>query len=71
MVFLDGFWLAEYELKSPKDELPKIPEWVRKEVTGDPRYSNAAMVFEARAFQANERSLREATRASTIELHGA
>jgi CYTH domain-containing protein len=43
--FLKGFWLAEYELKHAADRLPALPRWVRKDVTGDPRYSNAALIF--------------------------
>src|SRR6185503_14369373 len=29
-----GLWLAEYELKSSRAKLPKLPPWVGKEVTG-------------------------------------
>jgi adenylate cyclase len=38
-----GLWLAEYELKSAQDALPPRPMWVGREVTGDPRFSNARL----------------------------
>jgi CYTH domain-containing protein len=40
-----GLWLAEYELKSERAKLPKLPEWVGLEVTGDARYSNASLAM--------------------------
>jgi len=36
-----GLWLAEYELPSSRARLPRLPEWLGKEVTGDHRFSNA------------------------------
>jgi len=38
-----GMWLAEFELSSRRSKLPKLPEWVGVEVTGDGRYSNSAL----------------------------
>ena len=38
-----GLWLAEYELKSARHTLPKLPEWIVKEVTDQPEYSNSAL----------------------------
>lgn len=37
-----GLWLAEIELER-EDEKIEIPNWVVKEVTEDPRYSNAML----------------------------
>ena len=40
-----GLWLAELELPSECSPLPKImPEWVGREVTEDPRFTNANLV---------------------------
>ena len=39
----DGLIVAEVELRSETDH-PEIPDWVREEVTGDPRYYNANLV---------------------------
>lgn len=36
-----GLWLAEYELKSRRARLPKLPPWIGREVTGDYRFGNA------------------------------
>lgn len=41
-----GLIVAEVELDSEAD-LPKIPDWVGQEVTGDDRYSNQAMALSA------------------------
>jgi CYTH domain-containing protein len=38
-----GLWLAEIELRSRSAKLPKLPAWIGKEVTGDPRYTNARL----------------------------
>jgi len=41
--FLDdnqGLWLAEVELNSADEEIV-VPSWVKKEVTGNPRYLNS------------------------------
>ena len=35
-----GLWLAEIELES-ENELFSLPEWIKKEVTGDQKYFNA------------------------------
>ena len=35
-----GLWLAEIELES-ESELFSLPEWIKKEVTGDQKYFNA------------------------------
>lgn len=40
-----GLWLAEYELKSTRAKLPQLPEWVGREVTGEPEYTNAALAM--------------------------
>ncbi|MCB1447282.1 MAG: CYTH domain-containing protein [Rhizobiaceae bacterium] len=34
--------VAEVEMKSEKDR-PELPDWLGREVTGDPRYSNQAL----------------------------
>lgn len=39
---LTGLWLAEVELSTPDEPLTS-PVWLRKEVTDDPRYSNAVL----------------------------
>ena len=40
-----GLWLAELELPSEKSKLPKIlPAWIGREVTEDPRFTNANLV---------------------------
>lgn len=39
----DGLILAECELEAP-DQQPDKPDWVGREVTGDPRYANASLV---------------------------
>lgn len=39
---LDGLWLAEIELTNPDEGFP-TPPWLGKEVTEDPRYSNASL----------------------------
>lgn len=36
----EGLILAEVELKSATEEI-KLPDWIDKEVTGDPRYYNS------------------------------
>jgi len=36
-------WLAEIELPGKKSKLPKLPDWIVKEVTYDPKYSNASL----------------------------
>lgn len=38
-----GLIMAEVELEA-EDEQPPLPDWVGEEVTGDPRYYNAALV---------------------------
>lgn len=38
-----GLVLAEFELKTPKSKLPKLPNWIGKEVTYNPKYSNASL----------------------------
>jgi len=38
-----GLIMAEVELESP-DQSVNLPDWIGEEVTGDPRYYNAAMV---------------------------
>lgn len=40
----DGLLLAEVELKS-EDENPEWPDWIDKEVTGDPRYFNLQLAI--------------------------
>jgi CYTH domain-containing protein len=44
----DGLWLAEIELKA-EDETFEEPPWLVREVTEDPRYSNAALAEMGRA----------------------
>ena len=39
---LEGLIVAEVELKSEKEQ-PELPDWLGREVTGDPRYSNKAL----------------------------
>lgn len=41
-----GLVLAEIELSSPTERIT-IPPWAGQEVTGDPRYSNAALAHSA------------------------
>lgn len=36
---LTGLWVAELELDDPHQPV-RLPEWILKEVTGDPRYAN-------------------------------
>ena len=44
-----GLWLVEIELKSARSPLPDpLPDWVRREVTDDPRYTNARLVQSGR-----------------------
>lgn len=38
-----GLVIAEVELKSEND-VPEIPDWIGREVTGDPRYYNANLI---------------------------
>jgi adenylate cyclase len=38
----EGFWMAEIELEHP-DEPFLCPDWIDREVSDDPRYTNAAM----------------------------
>lgn len=38
-----GLILAEIELPNKKSKLPPLPEWIDKEVTYDPKYSNASL----------------------------
>jgi len=38
----DGFWMAEIELKS-EDERFEKPDWLGREVSNDPRYTNLAL----------------------------
>lgn len=40
-----GLWLAEYELRSTRARLPKLPPWIGREVTGDGRFSNASLAL--------------------------
>jgi adenylate cyclase len=44
-----GLWLAEFEMQHVDEEV-SLPEWVDKDVTGDPEYSYAAI--SARRYQA-------------------
>jgi CYTH domain-containing protein len=39
---LDGLWLAEIELSDANEYVP-LPPWVGKEVTEDPRFTNASL----------------------------
>jgi CYTH domain-containing protein len=39
---LEGLVVAEVEMKSEKEQ-PELPDWLGREVTGDPRYSNQAL----------------------------
>lgn len=39
---LRGLWLAEIELTRPDETFPR-PAWLGKEVSDDPRYTNAAL----------------------------
>lgn len=39
---LAGLWVAEIELSSPDENFPR-PRWLLKEVSEDPRYTNAAL----------------------------
>lgn len=39
----EGLWLAEYELRSSRARLPRLPPWVGREVTGDASYGNASL----------------------------
>jgi adenylate cyclase len=39
-----GLWLAEIELSHPDQPLPDpLPEWIGREVTDDPRYTNSQL----------------------------
>lgn len=38
-----GLWLAEIELPDTKTKLPDLPPWIIKEVTYDPKYTNASL----------------------------
>lgn len=39
---LRGLWVAEIELPSPDTDFPR-PQWLGREVTHDPRYTNVAL----------------------------
>jgi adenylate cyclase len=39
---LEGLVIAEVEMRSEKEQ-PALPDWIGREVTGDPRYSNQAL----------------------------
>ncbi len=39
----EGLVLAEVELRD-KDQKIELPEWIKEEVTGDPKYANANLV---------------------------
>ena len=39
----EGLVIAEIELETPEQVFP-LPEWIGREVTGDPRYFNASLV---------------------------
>lgn len=39
-----GLFMAEIELTDPAEEVP-LPKWLDIEVTGDPRYKNAALAI--------------------------
>ncbi len=41
---LDGFWLAEVELRDEREEFER-PRWVTEEVTQDPTYTNVALAL--------------------------
>jgi CYTH domain-containing protein len=38
-----GLWMAEYELYGQRGRLPALPAWVGREVTQDPRFTNARL----------------------------
>lgn len=41
-----GLWLAELELPDARTRLPRpLPAWIAREVTSDPRYTNARLVL--------------------------
>lgn len=40
-----GLVVAEVELEDPEDEPPR-PDWLGREVSGDPRYYNASLAWE-------------------------
>lgn len=42
---LEGLWLAEVELESEDAEV-RLPPWVTREVTDDPRYANSRLAAE-------------------------
>ncbi|EAS50640.1 possible adenylate cyclase, conserved hypothetical protein with CYTH domain [Aurantimonas manganoxydans SI85-9A1] len=44
---LDGLVMAEIELKT-MDDAPPLPDFLGREVTGDPRYFNAQLAVEGR-----------------------
>ena len=48
-----GLWLAEIELES-ENELFSLPEWIKKEVTGDQKYFNAYLSKNPFKFWNNE-----------------
>ena len=48
-----GLWLAEIELES-ENELFSLPEWIKKEVTGDHKYFNAYLSENPFKFWNNE-----------------
>ena len=48
-----GLWLAEIELES-ENELFSLPEWIKKEVTGDQKYFNAYLSENPFKFWNNE-----------------
>jgi adenylate cyclase len=47
-----GLWLAELELKSARNRLPKLPPWVGKEVTRDRRFANSNLAQTIRGLHA-------------------
>jgi CYTH domain-containing protein len=44
---LAGFWMSEIELVRPDEPFEK-PLWTTREVSGDPRYSNASLAAQGR-----------------------
>ena len=38
----EGLVMAEIELQTPEDRFP-VPDWITKEVTGDPRFYNSSL----------------------------
>jgi CYTH domain-containing protein len=47
-----GLWLAEIELPKRSSRLPKLPPWIGKEVTNDPRYANVNLAARRFPFRA-------------------